>query len=381
MICLGIESTAHTFGIGIVKYDKNTMKFEVLANERSIFKPEPGKGIKPDEAANHHRENSEKLLKSALEKANLTINDINLVAYSAGPGLPPCLKAGVDFVKTLGKPVIPVNHCIAHIEVAKWKSRPADAKTNLTHDTGDRASNENQRIGENVGTKCIDPVVLYVSGGNTQIIAFAGGRYRVFGETLDIAIGNAIDKFMRDTGGGNPMRSGSHASGSVFPGGPIMATNWKKISQIPDAEKYFIELPYSVKGMDMSFSGLAISAARKYNQNPTQEIFENLCYSFQEIAFAMLTEVTERAMAHTGKTECLVTGGVAASERLKEMLEIMCRERGATFYACPMEYAGDNGAMIAYTGLLYHLRGQPTVNQDKADFRSRWRTDDVDVPQ
>ena len=135
-----------------------------------------------------------------------------------------------------------------------------------------------------------------------------------------------------------------------------MAANWKKVSQLPDAESHFIELPYSVKGMDMSFSGIAISAIRKYQQNPTCEIFENLCYSFQETAFAMLTEVTERAMAHTGKNECLITGGVAASERLCEMLEIMCRERGARFFACPAEYAGDNGVNIAYTGLLFHLR-------------------------
>ncbi|MFH1630690.1 MAG: KEOPS complex N(6)-L-threonylcarbamoyladenine synthase Kae1 [Candidatus Aenigmatarchaeota archaeon] len=335
MICLGIESTAHTFGVGIVQSDDNE-KIEVLANERVIYKPDANKGIKPDDAGKHHIENSMIILENALKKAGLTLDNIDIVSFSAGPGLPPCLRAGVELVKKLGKSAIPVNHCIAHIEIAKW------------------------------ATGLNDPVTLYVSGGNTQIIAFAGGRYRVFGETLDIAIGNAIDKFMRETG-------------HDFPGGPIMDRNWKEIADLSDTENHYIELPYTVKGMDMSFSGLLISAIRKHKENPTDENFKNICFSFEETAFAMLTEVTERAMAHTGKTECVVTGGVAASERLKNMLGIMCKERGDVFAACPREYAGDNGAMIALTGLIYHRRGQKTIDPMKADFNTRWRTDDVDV--
>ena len=319
MISLGIEGTAHTFGIGIVKDGS------VLANAKDVYKPEKG-GIHPAEAKEHHERVKQEVLEDALEQAGILLEDIDIIAYSAGPGLPPCLKVCLDFAKELSekakKPLIEVNHCIAHIEIGKLL------------------------------TKADDMITLYVSGGNTQVIGFASGRYRVFGETQDIAIGNAIDTFIREIGLGHP-------------GGPIFDKLAKK-------GKY-IELPYVVKGMDLSFSGILTSALQKYKSGIK---IEDICFSFQETCYAMLTEVTERALAHTGKNEVLLTGGVAASQRLQNMLRIMCEERGARFFVCPKEFAGDNGAMIAYTGLLAYKPGQASK---KPDFYQKWRTDDVEV--
>lgn len=322
MICLGIESTAHTFGIGIVN-DSG----KILANAKDVYKPKEGYGIIPMEAAKHHSAVSEETLQKALDEAEIGLNEIDIIAYSAGPGLPPCLRAGARFAETLSarleKKLIPANHCIAHIEIGKLLARAKDT------------------------------VTLYVSGGNTQVIAFAEGRYRIFGETLDVGIGNALDQFARETG-------------LDFPGGP-------KIEQLAKAGKY-IKLPYTVKGMDLSFSGIIAEASRQIKKGAK---LEDVCFSLQETAFAMLVEVTERAVAHTGKNEILLTGGVAANKRLQEMLDIMCKERGAKFFAVPKEYAGDCGANIAYTGLLAYMSGEKPVKH--AETNSRWRTDEVDV--
>ncbi len=318
MICLGIEATAHTFGIGICN------EIRILANARSVYKPKKG-GIHPVEAKEHHVAVKEKILEDALKEAKLQLSDIDIFAYSAGPGLPPCLKVGAEFVQEVAKnkKIIEVNHCIAHIEIGRF------------------------------ATNARDPIVLYVSGGNTQIIGYAEQRYRVFGETQDISVGNVIDSFIRDTVGG-------------FPGGPIFDELAKKGS--------YVDLPYVVKGMDMSFSGILTAAKKKYKDGAS---VEDLCYSLQETCYAMLVEVTERALAHTGKSEALLVGGVAASRRLQEMLNIMCNERDAKFFAVPIEFARDNGAMIAYNGLIAYNSGQKATA--KPDFNPRWRTDEVEI--
>lgn len=343
MISLGIEGTAHTFGIGIAKDDK------ILANVKDVYKPQHGFGIHPSEATDHHREVCGKVLDETLKIAGMNLSDVDIISYSAGPGLPPCLKATAEFAQKLveetKKPLIPVNHCIAHIEIARLL------------------------------TKAKDPIVIYVSGGNTQIIGYAAGRYRVFGETQDIPIGNALDTFVRETTG-------------EYPGGPVL-------ERLANNGKTYVELPYVVKGMDVSFSGIVTAALNKYAQREKLEItLEDICFSLQETCFAMLVEVTERALAHTGKSEALLTGGVAANKRFTEMCSIMCAERDAKFYACPMEYAGDCGANIAWTGLLQHLAEQSSARSQKAslsadkhglqptgnaDFKRNWRTDDVEV--
>ena len=323
MISLGIESTAHTFGIGIVD-DKG----RVLANAKDMYKTEKG-GILPTEAKEHHLKLKNEILEKALKEAKLRIEDMDIISFSQGPGLPPCLVVGKNFAKELAlkhkKPLIGVNHLIAHLEIGK------------------------------VLTKTKDPVFILATGANTQIIAFEGGKYRVFGECLSIAVGNALDKFRRNIGLG-------------FPAGP-------KIEELAKKGKY-VELPYVVKGMDVEFSGIVTHAANLYKKGAKKE---DLCFSIQETIFSMLTEVAERAMAHTGKKELLLIGGVAANKRLIEMLTIMCRERKAKFYVVPVEYSGDQGVMIAWTGILEYKRNKKyysNLDIKKVDINSNWRIDD-----
>ena len=319
---LGIETTAHTFGAAVVN------KGKILSNVRDMYKTESG-GIIPMESAEHHKRVAPEIYKKALEEAKISEDKIKAIAVSNAPGLAPCLHEGVNFAKALAKklnvPIIPVNHCVAHLE-----------------------------IGRSVGAK--DPVLLYASGANTQIIAYAAGKYRVFGETLDLGIGNFIDKVARHFGMG-------------FPGGP-------EIEKLAKKGKYR-ELPYSIKGMDVSFSGLQTNLQQLYDKG---EKVEDLAFSLQETAFAMLVEAAERALAHTGKTELVLGGGVACNSRLQEMCQIMCKERiEKTKYFCPeRQLLVDNAAMIAFTGEIMFNTGI-SCKPDKVEIKPRERTDQVDV--
>jgi len=322
MITLGIESTAHTFGVGIVK------KGKVIANKRAMYTTESG-GIIPMESAKHHNSVKNELYFEALDEAGIKEEDIDAIAFSQGPGLAPCLLEGMKFAKELSKrlnkPIVPVNHCIAHLE-----------------------------IGKITGAK--DPIMLYVSGANTQIIGYAAGKYRVFGETLDLGVGNFIDTFARFAGIG-------------FPGGP-------KIEKLANNSKNYIELPYKVKGMDIALAGIQ-TKLRQLLESEKYKL-EDLAFSLQETVFAMLVETAERALAHTGKTELLLGGGVACNSRLQEMCKIMCKERGAKFFCPERPLLVDNAAMIAFLGEIMYDKAK-TKQLDKIDIHPRERTDQVDV--
>ncbi len=326
-IIVGTESTAHTFGVGIVKNGK------ILSNVKKTYTTEKG-GIIPIEAAKHHSENSENIYLDSLVKSGIDEKEIDAIAFSQGPGLSPCLLEGLKFTKHLSeklkKPIVPVNHCIAHLEVGKM-----------------------------TGAK--DPVMLYVSGANTQIIAYSSGKYRIFGETLDIGIGNFIDNFARFLGIG-------------FPGGP-------KIQKLAEQGKNYIELPYVVKGMDISLSGILTNLKQKMESKKYK--IEDLCYSMQETVFAMLVETAERALAHIGKKELLLGGGVACNSRLQEMCKIMCSERRnkTKLFVPDNSVLVDNGAMIAFLGEIMFKHGIkiPYIKIENLDIKPRQRTDEVEV--
>ncbi len=324
MICIGLEGTAEKTGVGIVDSSG-----EILASVGKSLIPESG-GIHPREAAEHHANNIVPLLKEALVESGLELKDMDLVAFSRGPGLGPALRTVATAARSLSLslkvPIIGVNHCIGHVEIGR-----------LT-------------------TGAVDPLTLYVSGGNSQIIAYDRGRYRVFGETLDIALGNCLDQFARQVNLGHP-------------GGP-------RVEELALKSQNYLKLPYTVKGMDLSFSGLLTAAIRKYEAG---EPLEDVCYSLQETAFAMVTEITERALAHSKKREVMLCGGVAANSRLREMISIMTREHYADFYQPPIKYCGDNGAMIAWMGQLMFHYGSVQKVEDTTVIQ-RYRTDQVDVP-
>jgi len=324
MICIGLEGTAEKTGVGIVDSSG-----EILASVGKSLIPESG-GIHPREAAEHHANNIVPLIKEALVESGLELKDIDLVAFSRGPGLGPALRTVATAARSLSLslkvPIMGVNHCIGHVEIGR-----------LT-------------------TGAVDPLTLYVSGGNSQIIAYDRGRYRVFGETLDIALGNCLDQFARQVNLGHP-------------GGP-------RVEELALKSQNYLKLPYTVKGMDLSFSGLLTAAIRKYEAG---EPLEDVCYSLQETAFAMVTEITERALAHSKKREVMLCGGVAANSRLREMISIMTREHYADFYQPPIKYCADNGAMIAWMGQLMFQYGSVQKMEDTTVIQ-RYRTDQVDVP-
>lgn len=327
--CLGIESTADDFGVGI-----STFNGEILANAKSAYLPQEG-GIHPREAARHHAEAASEVLEEAFKESSVKPQELTIVAFSQGPGLGPCLRTGATVCRALASylslPLVGVNHCIAHIEIGKIK------------------------------TGATDPVTLYVSGGNTVIAAFDSGRYRVFGETLDIALGNCLDVFAREAG----LRQKA--------GLPLGAA----IERLAADGRKLVPLPYSVKGMDVSLSGLLTAATTLFKKG--EHKLEDLCYSIQETAFSMVTEVTERALAHTEKKEVLLTGGVAANKRLQAMIRSVAKEHNAEFCVVPSEFATDNGAMIAWTGALAYTHGLVTPIE-KSLVKLRWRLEEVEVP-
>jgi len=323
---LGIECTAHTFGIAIL--DESA---KMLVNLRDMYKTEQG-GIIPTVAANHHKEISQTIYQDALKQANIEEKDLFAIALSNAPGLAPCLLAGMHFAKDLGKklniPIVPINHCIAHLE-----------------------------IGEITGAK--DPVLLYASGANTQIIAYEAGKYRIFGETLDLGVGNFIDTVARYAGLG-------------FPGGP-------KLSILAEKAEKYIELPYNIKGMDVAFSGMLTKIRNMIEKK--QEKIEDIAFSIQETAFAMLVEAAERALAHTGKKELLLGGGVACNTRLQDMCKKMTEARGCKMFCPDRSLLVDNAAMIAYLGLKMYKKKIFFSPKDfsKLDINPRQRADEVEV--
>jgi N6-L-threonylcarbamoyladenine synthase/protein kinase Bud32 len=328
-LCLGIESTAHTFGVSILDFSGN-----VLSLINDTYVPEQG-GIHPVMVKEQHVNNFMKNIQEALEVANCSLKDIDLIAFSRSPGLGPILKIGALITRILSQglqiPCVGVNHCIAHIEIGRLKCNIAD------------------------------PLCLYVSGGNTIVSAFESNRYQIFGETLDIPIGNMIDSFAREIN-------------LPHPGGP-------KIEKLAQKSSKYLTLPYTVKGMDLSFSGLFTSAKKLIESKDFGDLYttEDVAFSIQETAFSMLTEVTERALAHTEKKELLLTGGVAANKRLQEMISYISKEHNARFEVVPLKYAGDNGAMIGWTGILKFLHSGPD-NLTETQIRPKERMDKIEIP-
>lgn len=325
MLALGIESTAHTFSCAIL--EKKGKKGKILSDVRKIYRPPEGAGIHPREASRHHIENSPDVLSECLSESGVKIDDLDIVSYAAGPGLGPCLRVGAVVARSLASyykiPIYPVNHAIGHIELGKLL-------------TG--ASN---------------PLVLLVSGGHTMLLAFLAKQWRVFGETLDITLGQLLDQFGRSIGFPSPCG--------------------KNIEELAKTSTNYVSLPYSVKGNDVSFSGL-LSATKDVAKNAKADA----CYSLQETAFAMIAEAVERALSFTQKKELMIVGGVAANTRLSEMLKDVCKRHGCKFFVVPIRFAGDCGSQIAWTGILESQVKKPT-NLKNTFVTQSWRLDSIKI--
>lgn len=325
-LILGVEGTAHTNGIGIVNQD-NT----ILADVRTVFKPKTG-GIHPREAASNISENFLTNLTQAFESAQVNPEDIDAVAFSRGPGLGPCLRATATGARSialaLDRPLIAINHPVAHIELAKQLCQVND------------------------------PMTVYVSGGNTQIAIYNNHRYTVLGETHDLALGNLIDQTARAIGYDYALA------------GPVIE------KEAASSKKKLLDLPYSVKGTTLQYSGLFTALI---NQFKAGEDPKNICFSLQEYAFSMLAEVVEKSLVISKKKDLLVTGGVAANQRLKDIIKAVAEENNVTFHNVPRQLAGDNGVMIAVAGAQYYKLGKFT-DIDDSFVDPHWRLDEVHIP-
>ena len=319
MRVLGVEGTAWCASAAV--HDTETDDTFI---ESDAYEPDSG-GIHPREAAEHMGEAIPRVVETALEYAD---GDIDAVAFSKGPGLGPCLRvagtAARALAGTLDVPLVGVNHMVAHLEIGRHE---ADFDS---------------------------PVCLNASGANAHLLGFHDGRYRVLGETMDTGVGNAIDKFTRHLGWSHP-------------GGP-------KVEEAAKDGEY-VDLPYVVKGMDFSFSGLMSAAKDAVDEEVP---VEDVCFSLQEHIFAMLTEVSERALSLTGSDELVLGGGVGQNARLREMLEAMCEQRGAEFYAPEPRFLRDNAGMIAVLGAEMARVGDTIPIADSA-IDPNFRPDEVPV--
>ncbi|PGH03909.1 hypothetical protein AJ80_08611 [Polytolypa hystricis UAMH7299] len=363
MLAIGLEGSANKLGVGLILHPEDGREPQVLSNIRHTYVSPPGEGFLPKDTAKHHRAWVVRLVKQALKEGKVTVDDVDCICYTKGPGMGAPLQSVALAARMLsllwGKELVGVNHCVGHIEMGRYI------------------------------TGATNPIVLYVSGGNTQVIAYSSQRYRIFGETLDIAVGNCLDRFARTL----------HISNDPAPG--------YNIEQLAKNGKRLVDLPYAVKGMDCSFSGILASVdalaalyglggEEQANKDALQEAAglaiesvdgdndngkptrADLCFSLQETIFAMLVEITERAMAHVGSKEVLIVGGVGCNERLQEMMGIMARDRGGSVHATDERFCIDNGIMIAQAGILAYKTGFRTKLED-ATCTQRFRTDDVFV--
>ncbi len=322
---LGIEGTAWAASAAVFDIEADEVQIETEA-----YLPESG-GIHPREAAEHMAEHLPVVIERALAHAP-TADDgtpaIDAVAFSRGPGLGPCLRltgtSARAVAQRLSVPLVGVNHMVAHLEIGR-------------HQSGFDS-----------------PVCLNASGANAHVLGYRNGRYRVLGETMDTGVGNAIDKFTRHIGWSHP-------------GGP-------KVEEAAREGEY-IELPYVVKGMDFSFSGIMSAAKDAYDE---RHAVEDICFSLQENIFAMLTEVSERALSLTDADELVLGGGVGQNARLQEMLASMCEQRGARFAVPENRFLRDNAGMIAVLGAKLYAAGETTPIEDSA-IDSNFRPDEVPV--
>lgn len=351
-LALGLEGSANKLGVGVIKHNigplTSTNAAEVLSNVRDTYITPPGEGFLPRDTARHHRNWVNRIIKRALSDAKIRGVDVDCICFTQGPGMGAPLQSVVIAARTLSQlwniPLVGVNHCIGHIEMGR----------------------------EITGAE--NPVVLYVSGGNTQVIAYSRQCYRIFGETLDIAIGNCLDRFARTL---------------KIPNEPAPGYN---IEQMAKSGKHLVNLPYTVKGMDLSMSGILAhidslakdmfgKQQKKLIDEETGEPItpEDLCFSLQETLFSMLVEITERALAHVNSNQVLIVGGVGSNERLQEMMKLMIQDRkNGQIYATDERFCIDNGIMIAHAGLLSYRMGQTNQLKDTV-CTQRFRTDEVFV--
>ncbi|MEL0580253.1 tRNA (adenosine(37)-N6)-threonylcarbamoyltransferase complex transferase subunit TsaD [Pectobacterium punjabense] len=316
MRVLGIETSCDETGVAI--YDTTT---GLLANQlySQVKLHADYGGVVPELASRDHVRKTVPLIQAALREAGLQAGDIDGVAYTAGPGLVGALLVGATVGRALafawGVPAIPVHHMEGHLLAPMLEDNPP----------------------------AFPFVALLVSGGHTQLISVTGiGEYRLLGESVDDAAGEAFDKTAK-------------LLGLDYPGGPMLS----KMAQAGDPHRFTFPRPMTDRpGLDFSFSGLKTFAANTIRSNgDDDQTRADIARAFEDAVVDTLAIKCRRALDETGFKRLVMAGGVSANRTLRLRLgEVMAKRGGEVFYARP-EFCTDNGAMIAYAGSVRLVHG------------------------
>jgi len=333
-ITLGIESSCDETGIGLYS-EQNGLIAHQLFSQVEIH-AEYG-GVVPELASRDHIQRVLPLIKAILKEANLQLTDIDGIAYTAGPGLAGALLVGSAVAKSLAWslkiPSLGVHHMEGHLLAPLLE--------------------ENQPK--------FPFVALLVSGGHTMLIDVkAIGQYKILGESLDDAVGEAFDKTAKILGLG-------------YPGGPALAELAKQGAE--GAFKFprpMIDRP----GLDFSFSGLKTFARNTFAKHPEQKA--DIAKAFEVAATQTLMIKCRRALEETERKTLVVAGGVSANQALRKELDKMGLKVGAEVFYPRQEFCTDNGAMIALAGHLRLVKGQVTIGND-ITIQPRWSLEELEV--
>ncbi|MCU5771698.1 tRNA (adenosine(37)-N6)-threonylcarbamoyltransferase complex transferase subunit TsaD [Erwiniaceae bacterium BAC15a-03b] len=329
MRVLGIETSCDETGIAIYD-DINGLLANQLYSQVKLHADYGG--VVPELASRDHVRKTVPLIQAALKEAGLTAQDIDAVAWTAGPGLVGALLVGATIGRSLafawGVPAVPVHHMEGHLLAPMLEDNPP----------------------------AFPFVALLVSGGHTQLISVTGvGEYTLLGESVDDAAGEAFDKTAK-------------LLGLDYPGGPMLA----KMAQQGQAGRFTFPRPMTDRpGMDFSFSGLKTFAANTIRENSADaQTHADIARAFEDAVVDTLAIKCKRALEHTGYQRLVIAGGVSANRTLRSKLAEMMQARGGeVFYARP-EFCTDNGAMIAYAGMV-RLKGG-TRGELSVTVRPRW---------
>ena len=346
ILCLGIESSCDETSAAIVDSDRNILSHIIYSQ---IPEHQKYGGVVPELAARAHILAIDEVIKLTLERANKTINDIDVVAATAGPGLIGGVLVGwmaaTGIANATNKPLVAVNHLEGHALVPRLKATSAtDSATNINVE--------------------FPYLLMLASGGHCQILLVYGvGKYELIGQTLDDSAGEAFDKISKMLGLG-------------YPGGPIV----DKRAQLGNPKRFHFPRPLCDKpGCDFSFSGIKTAARMLLDKTPESDINEefinDFCASFQtSVVDCIINRLTnalhdERVINAQPKT-LVVAGGVAKNSAIRAAMENLANKSNMVFAAPPMSLCTDNGAMIAWAGLENYKIGN--VVREPIAPRPRW---------
>jgi N6-L-threonylcarbamoyladenine synthase len=337
MRVIGIESSCDETAVAVYDDTEGLLSHRLFSQ---IALHQAYGGVVPELASRDHVVRLLPLVREALAAADSGPDRIDGVAYTAGPGLIGALLVGAGFARSLayawGIPAIGIHHLEGHLLAPLLEARPP----------------------------AFPFVALLVSGGHTQLVDVRGvGRYRILGETLDDAAGEAFDKTAK-------------MLGLPYPGGAALA----RLAETGRSGRFNFPRPMLDRpGLDFSFSGLKTAAlVALRGRDLDDEIRADVAYSFQEAVVDTLAEKARRALESAGHRRLVVAGGVGANRRLRERLEVIARSAGAELYFPRTEFCTDNGAMIALAGCLRLAAGERQGLTVGA--RANWALGDVQSP-